>query len=165
MIVRYIFVTLFLLLALVLSCEIGLGLQSELTNVSESKPFSLDGIYLGMPRKDVRKALGKPRNEEKGEDFFALSDKHWIQVIYEKDRAATVSSSYLGTNAETPAPEKIFNEQIKPSDDGSIFKQVTFNDKGYWISYSKSAGKSPFTTITVKRLRQPENSSNARKLE
>jgi hypothetical protein len=36
--------------------------------------------------------------------------------------------------------------------DGSIYKLLRYPKAGYWVSYSRTAGSSPTTTITMQKI-------------
>lgn len=51
-------------------------------------------------------------------------------------------------------PEAVFGNgmSVTPNADGSIYKLIRYPDKGYWVSYSKTAGKQPLTTVMLQKI-------------
>lgn len=109
------------------------------------------GITIGMTTDEVR---GKVDDIKKGDDQDSLffSDKESAQIYYDKDgKVMAISVDYFNTTT-APAPEKVLGEVLQAKDDGSIYQLKRYPEKGYWISYNRTAGEKPIITITMQKL-------------
>ena len=82
----------------------------------------------------------------------SFSDKETAQIYYDKDgKVIAISVDYFNPNS-APAPETILGEGLQAKADGSMYQLNRYPDKGYWVSYNRTAGEKPITTITVQKL-------------
>ena len=109
------------------------------------------GITIGMTNEEVRSKLD---GLKKGDDLDALflSDKEAAQIYYDKDGKVTAISVDYFVTANAPAPEKVFGEGLQAKDDGSMYQLKRYPDKGYWVSYNRTAGEKPVTTVTMQKI-------------
>jgi hypothetical protein len=111
------------------------------------------GVKIGTSRDEARKMLGNPREKDKQQDFFLLSDRERARVYYDDKGAATaVIVTYVGKSGDIPTPKAILGTEPEQKPDGSIYKIVYYPEAGYWIAYSRTAGDNPLTIITMQRI-------------
>lgn len=115
----------------------------------------LRGIQLGMAVDEVRKKLGDPKDKSDEQDFFVLSDSETAQVLYDKSRKViTISVDFMGIATSAPTAKQVFGSEIEAKPDGSVYRMVRYTKAGYWLSYNRTAGTSPLTTITLQKIEQ-----------
>lgn len=109
------------------------------------------GITIGMTDDEVRNKLDDVKKGD-GQDSVFFADKESAQIYYDKDGKVTaISVDYFSTNI-APAPEKVLGETLQAKDDGSMYQLKRYPDKGYWVSYNRTAGEKPVTTITMQKM-------------
>jgi hypothetical protein len=113
------------------------------------------GVQLGMTAEDVRKKLGDPKDKSDEQDFFIFNETETAQVLYDKGhRVITISVDFISSATKVPTPKDVFGAEIQSKADGSIYKMVRYTKAGYWLSYNRTAGTSPLTTITLQKIEQ-----------
>jgi len=111
------------------------------------------GIFLGTERSQVRAKLGDPKNEFPEEDDFEQSATESARVFYdEAKKVKAIVITYTGNLNAAPKPTDVIGESIEPRADGGMYKMVRVEDKGFWVSYVKTAGDAPSVMITVQAL-------------
>jgi hypothetical protein len=111
------------------------------------------GVRIGMTADEARKKLGEPQDKSDEQDFYVISEKESAQVFYDKAKKTyAISINYLGGGSETPAPKGVLGSEIEAKPDGSLYKMVRYPKAGYWVSYSRTAGTDPLTTVTIQRI-------------
>jgi hypothetical protein len=123
--------------------------QTPTTNTTEFTGYR--GIKIGMTTDEVR---GKVDGIQKGDDqdSLFLSDKESAQIYYDKDgKVMAISVDYFNTT-NAPAPEKVLGEVLQAKDDGSMYQLKRYPEKGYWISYNRTAAAKPIITITMQKM-------------
>lgn len=111
------------------------------------------GVGLGMTAVDARKKLGKPTEKDDEQDFYLFSDKESAQIYYDKSKTVMAFSvNYVGDGSVIPKPKAVFGTDVLVKPDGSMYQLIRFPKAGYWVSYSRTAGDSPITTITVQKI-------------
>ena len=99
------------------------------------------GIFLGAERSQVRAKLGDPKNEYPEEDNFEPSATESARVFYdEAKKVKAIVITYTGNMDAAPKPKDVIGEPIEPRPDGGMYKMVRVEDKGFWVSYVKTAG-------------------------
>ena len=112
------------------------------------------GVRIGMPTDEARKKLGSPKEKGDEQDFFLFNDNQTVMVYYDKSTktVTAISIDFMnGANAIPPAREVIGSE-LDTKADGSGYKLVRYPKAGYWVAYSRTAGKEPTTTITIQKI-------------
>jgi hypothetical protein len=113
------------------------------------------GVSIGMLADEVRKKLGNPSDKGEEQDFFVLSDNETAQVVYDKSKkVVTLSFDFMSGAREIPSPKSIFGSDIEPKADGSMYRMVRYPKAGYWLSFNRTAGDSPLTSITFQKIEQ-----------
>jgi outer membrane protein assembly factor BamE (lipoprotein component of BamABCDE complex) len=111
------------------------------------------GVSIGMTADDVRKKLGNPSDKGEEQDFYVFSDNETAQVLYDKTRKVmAISFDYTSAAREVPTVKNIFGTDVEPKPDGSIYKMVRYPKAGYWLSYNRTAGPTPLTSITFQKI-------------
>jgi hypothetical protein len=113
------------------------------------------GIQLGMTAEEVRKKLGTPKDKGEEQDFFVFNDNEMAQVLYDKThKVITISADYSTAGDTVPSAKQILGTELAAKPDGSIYKLVRYPKAGFWLSYNRTAGSSPLTTITIQKIEQ-----------
>jgi len=111
------------------------------------------GVQLGMPADEARKKLGNPTNKADDQEFFIFNDKETVQLIYDKDhKVVTISADFQTGAKDIPTPKIMFGADIAPKTDGSQYRMVRYPKAGCWVSYSKTAGDTPLTSIVLNKI-------------
>ena len=112
------------------------------------------GVQLGMTADEVRKKLGDPKDKGDEQDFFIFNDTETAQIVYDKThKVVTISADFM--NAEqlsVPTAKQVFGADVEAKADGSIYRMVRFTKAGYWLSYNRTGGASPLTTVTLQKI-------------
>jgi hypothetical protein len=120
---------------------------------SASKSFrEYRGVQLGMIVDDVRKKLGDPKDKGDEQDFYVFNDTETAQIVYDKThKVVTISADFMKTDAALTA-KQVFGADIEAKADGSVYKMVRYTKAGYWLSYNRTSGASPLTTVTLQKI-------------
>lgn len=110
------------------------------------------GVHIGMSAAEARRKLGEPEDKSDKQDFYSFSDKESAQVFYDAEgKVFAISVIYFGDGNGVPTAKSIIGSDIEANGDGSVHKRVEYSKAGYWVSYSRTAGKSPMTTIVMQK--------------
>ncbi|CAN5538912.1 hypothetical protein BH10ACI3_BH10ACI3_02180 [soil metagenome] len=120
-------------------------------------PFVTDlkGISIGMSSDEVLEKLGKPKVKDDAGMLFSLGKKEAVQIgIGTKGLVRTIALIYEDGNRNAPVFEDIFGSTVEKNEneDGSVYKMIRYDDDGFWLAYSQTAGDSTFTTLTMGRI-------------
>ncbi|MGH9932538.1 MAG: hypothetical protein ACREA9_25320 [Pyrinomonadaceae bacterium] len=111
------------------------------------------GVQLGMTADEVRKKLGAPRDKGDEQDFFVFGETETAQIVYDPThKVITISADFVSTDASVPTAKQVFGSDLEVKPDGSMYKMVRFPKAGYWLSYNRTAGASPMTSITLQKI-------------
>jgi len=111
------------------------------------------GVELGMTAEEVRKKLGAPKDKSEEQDFFIFNETETAQIVYDKThKVITISADFLTAGDKVPTAKQIFGGEIETKADGSVYKMVRFPKAGYWLSYNRTGGASPLTTVTLQKI-------------
>lgn len=111
------------------------------------------GVRIGMEASEVRKKLGDPADKGDEQDFFIFNDNETAQVVYDKSRKTTaISFDFLNGARDVPTPIIVFGTEIEAKPDGSMYRMVRYPKAGYWLSYNRTSGSSPLTTVTMQKI-------------
>lgn len=147
-----------LLTALLLQAGLPISVaQTQKTRASSGEDAPLFNEYrsvqIGMTAEEVRKKLNNPSDKSDEQDFFVFSDNESAQVFYDKSKKVfAISVNFLNGARDLPTAKLIFGSDIPPKPDGSIYKMVRYPKAGCWVSFSRTAGDSPLTTVTVQKI-------------
>ncbi len=110
-------------------------------------------VQIGMTAEEVRKKLNNASDKSDEQDFFIFSDNESAQVFYDKSKKVfAISVNFLNGARDLPTAKVIFGSDIPAKPDGSIYKMVRYPKAGCWVSFSRTAGDSPLTTVTVQKI-------------
>lgn len=110
-------------------------------------------VQIGMTAEEVRKKLSNPSDKSDEQDFFIFNDNESAQVFYDKSKKVfAISVNFLNGARDLPTAKVIFGSDIPAKPDGSIYKMVRYPKAGCWVSFSRTAGDSPLTTVTVQKI-------------
>jgi hypothetical protein len=111
------------------------------------------GVQLGMTSDEVRKKLGSPKDKGDEQDFFVFGDNESAQIVYDSaHKVITISADFLTTDASVPTCKQVFGSEAQAKADGSVYKMVRFPKAGFWLSYNRTGGTSPMTSITLQKI-------------
>ena len=132
--------------------------KGSLTNNTpeEGQPtfHEVRGVHIGMAADEARKKLGTPRDKSAEQDLYVFNDNEALQVYYDKSGAVTaISVDFMSGASGVPTSKDVFGSESEAKSDGSIFERVDYPKAGYWVSYSRTAGSDPTTTITIQKIR------------
>jgi hypothetical protein len=122
---------------------------------AESRPAFSDfrGVRIGTTADETRKKLGSPRDKSAEQDLYIYNDTQIVQVLYDKAGAVSaISIDYMNGATGIPAARDVLGTDADAKADGSIYKMVRYPKAGYWVSYSRTAGSEPTTTVTMQKI-------------
>ena len=64
----------------------------------------------------------------------------------------SVFTNFASGASQIPAAKDIVGSELDAKADGSAYKLVRYPKAGYWVSYSRTAGKDSTTTITMQKI-------------
>lgn len=111
------------------------------------------GVRLGMSAEEVHGKLGKPELAADDQDYYIISQTETAQIVYDAaHKVRTISFDFLeGTGA--PDYKTVVGPDVQSKPDGSLYKLVTYESLGFWVSYNRSVGTVPMVTITIQRIK------------
>jgi hypothetical protein len=121
----------------------------------EDQPAFSDfkGVRLGMTADEARKKLGSPRDKAADQDLYVFNDTQAVQVYYDKGGAVTaISIDFMNGASAIPSAKQVLGSEADAKADGGLYKMVRYPKAGYWVSYSRTAGNSPTTTVTMQKI-------------
>lgn len=111
------------------------------------------GIQLGMLADEVRKKLGQPKDKGDEQDFYMFGDNETAQIVYDKThKVITISADFLTAGTSVPTAKQVFGAEVEAKADGSVYKMVRFPKAGYWVSFNRTSGNSPMTSVTLQKI-------------
>ncbi|MEP6743188.1 MAG: hypothetical protein ABJB61_11865 [bacterium] len=111
------------------------------------------GIQLGMLADEVRKKLGEPKDKGDEQDFFIFGETETAQIVYDKThKVITISADFMTPGTGIPTAKQVFGTELEAKADGSVYKMIRFPKAGYWLSYNRTSGNSPLTTVTLQKI-------------
>jgi hypothetical protein len=111
------------------------------------------GVRIGTTADETRKKLGSPRDKSAEQDLYIYNDTQIVQVFYDKAGAVSaISIDYMNGATGIPAAREVLGTDADAKADGSIYKMVRYPKAGYWVSYSRTAGNEPTTTVTMQKI-------------
>jgi len=106
-----------------------------------------------MHNDEARKKLGNPRDKGDDQDFYVFNDTQAVQVFYDKSGAVSaISIDYMNGATGIPTAKEVLGTDADAKPDGALYKMIRYPKAGYWVSYSRTAGSSPTTTITIQKI-------------
>ncbi|MFN2498074.1 MAG: hypothetical protein ABR557_03200 [Pyrinomonadaceae bacterium] len=115
--------------------------------------YDYRGLQLGMLADEVRKKLGEPKDKGNEQDFYMFGETETAQIVYDKThKVITISADFLEAGTTVPTAKQVFGAEVEAKADGSVYKMVRFPKAGYWLSYNRTGGNSPLTTVTLQKI-------------
>lgn len=110
------------------------------------------GVQLGMASDDVRKKLGSPKDKGEEQDFWVFNEEEMAQIVYDKTRKVITISADFTNATKAITAKQVFGADVETKPDGSVYKMVRYPKAGYWLSYNRTGGASPLTTVTLQKI-------------
>ena len=111
------------------------------------------GVQLGMTAEEVRKKLGEPKDKGTEQDFFVFNETETAQIVYDKSqKVVTISADFLTQGPDVLTAKQVFGADVEAKPDGSVYKMMRFPKEGYWVSFNRTSGASPMTTVTLQKI-------------
>jgi len=111
------------------------------------------GVQLGMTADEARKKLGSPKDKSDEQDFFIFDEKETAQIVYDPGhKVVTISVDFLSAGTEVPTYKQVVGGEPEAKADGSVYKMLRFTKAGYWLSYNRTGGTVPLTTVTLQKI-------------
>ncbi len=111
------------------------------------------GVALGMTADEVRKKLGSPKSKGEDQDIFEFTETETAQIVYDQThKVITISADFLTAGDQVPTPKQVFGSDVQAKPDGSIYHLVRFPKLGYWLSFNRTGGTPPMTSITLQKI-------------
>jgi hypothetical protein len=110
------------------------------------------GVKLGMTPEEVREKLGTPVLKDADMDYFAISDSIAAQVAYDDNHKVRTISVDYANGAGAPDYHAVVGSEITTRPDGSLYSMVRYQSRGFWVSYSRTAGTVLVVTITIQKF-------------
>lgn len=109
------------------------------------------GVKLGMTAEETRAKLGTPVLKDAEMDYYVLSDSISAQIVYDAGKVRAISVDYAN-GAGAPDYHSVVGPELTTREDGSAFAMVRYASRGFWVSYSKTAGPVVVVTITIQKI-------------
>lgn len=111
------------------------------------------GVQLGMTSDEARKLLGEPKDKGDEQDFFIFDETETAQIVYDKThKVITISADFMTASNSVLTAKQVFGADIEAKPDGSVYRMVRYPKAGYWLSYNRTSGTSPLTTVTLQKI-------------
>jgi hypothetical protein len=111
------------------------------------------GVRIGMTTDEARKKLGSPTDKGDAQDFYLLSEKESVQVMYDgAHKVSALALIYMNAGANVPTAKAVLGADLEAKPDGSLYKLVRYPKAGYWVSYSRTAGDAPIVSVTMQKI-------------
>jgi hypothetical protein len=141
--------------ALLLIASTSRQVQGAFQKGGEATPIFNEyrGVAIGMTADEVRKKLGIPKDKGASDDSFVFNDKEELRIVYDAShKVVTVSADFQSGAAGVPVPKAVLGSDLEAKADGSMWKMVRYPKAGYWVSFSRTAGDSPLTSIMIQKI-------------
>ena len=144
-----------LLAALILTATMSINSFGQRQKTADEPLFTeFKGVRIGTTTEEARKKLGSPSSKADDQDLY-VDDNQIVQVYYDKAKTVSAISIDFSSGATgIPAPKDVIGGEPDTKADGSAYKMVRYPKLGYWVSYSRTAGASPTTTVTIQKIDQ-----------
>ena len=111
------------------------------------------GVRIGMSADEARQKLGAPTDKGDTQDFYLVSEKENVQVMYdEAHKVSALALIYMNAGADAPTAKAVLGTDLEAKPDGSLYKMVRYPKAGYWVSYSRTAGDAPIVSVTMQKI-------------
>ena len=88
------------------------------------------------------------------QDYYMFGEKETAQFQYDKatKKVIAISVDFMSGATTTLTPQQVFGSDFETKPDGSKHKLIRYPKAGYWLSYSRTAGDTPITTVTIQKM-------------
>lgn len=119
----------------------------------DEPPFKeYKGVSIGMTMDEARKKLGDPMDKSDKQDFYVYSDgDETAQVFYDGEKKVSAIAVVYAVDKNAPVCRAVLGKEAEAKPDGSQYLRLNYPKVGYWVSYSRTAGDTPVTSITMMR--------------
>ena len=123
-------------------------------NAVAQQPLYTDfrGAKLDMTPEQVREKLGTPVLKDAEMDYYVLSDTVTAQVVYDAAHKVRMISVDYANGAGAPDYRGVVGQELTTRPDGSAYSMVRYESRGFWVSYSKTAGPVIVVTVTIQKI-------------
>jgi len=146
-----------LLLLLTLSALLPAPARAQMGDAGKNEEPAFKefkGVSIGMPMEEARKKLGDPTDKGDTQDFYVFSDEETAQIFYDAGKKVSAVAVVYTGGANVPTARAIFGKEVAAKPDGSQYLRVLYPKVNYWVSYSRTAGDTPVTSITMQSQRK-----------
>src|SRR5688500_18525962 len=158
--VKFSFLTFLLIVTLVLLSSVTataqrkpVGAVSPAADEQSNSFNAYRGVELGMTAEEVRKKLGEPKDKGTEQDFFVFNETETAQIVYDKSqKVVTISADFLTQGPDVLTAKQVIGTDVEAKPDGSVYKMMRFPKAGYWVSFNRTSGASPMTTVTLQKI-------------
>ncbi|HEX8459418.1 MAG TPA: hypothetical protein VF656_19150 [Pyrinomonadaceae bacterium] len=139
------------------------GNAAHAGNATAAKPAASDeqlpafqeykGVRIGMTAEEARKKLGAPTDKGEAQDFYLVSEKENVQLMYDREKkVSAIALIYMNAGDKAPTAKSVIGDEVEARPDGSVYKMVRYPKAGYWVTYSRTAGNSPVVSVTMQKM-------------
>ena len=100
----------------------------------------------------VTRKLGNPVLKDTEMDYYVLSDSVTAQVVFDANHKVRTISVDYANGAGAPDYRSVVGPELTTRPDGSAYSMVRYESRGFWVSYSKTAGPVIVVTITIQKI-------------
>jgi hypothetical protein len=143
-----------LLLLLTLPALRGAPARAQMSDAGKNEEpvfKEFKGVTIGTPMDEARKKLGNPTDKGDSQDFYVFSDDETAQVFYDSGKKVSAVAVVYTGGKNAPTARAVFGKEIEAKPDGSQFLRLLYPKVNYWVSYSRTAGDTPVTSVMMQR--------------
>lgn len=139
----------------VTSSSLAVAQRNRAAHADDESPVFQEyrSVKIGMTSDEVRKKLSDPSDKSDEQDFFVFGENESAQVFYDKThKVFAISVNFLNGAQNMPTPKVVLGSDLAAKPDGSMYRMVRYPKAGLWVSFSRTAGDSPLTTVTLQKI-------------
>jgi hypothetical protein len=141
-----------LIFAVTVQAQKARAAATETSVVQQPLYTDFRGIKLGMTPEEVREKIGSPVLKDAEMDYFVLSDTVTAQVVYDAAHKVRMISVDYANGAGAPDSRTVVGPELMTRADGSAYAMVRYESRGFWVSYSRTAGPVIVVTVTIQKI-------------
>lgn len=107
------------------------------------------GVSINMSMEEARSKLGEAKSKGPRQDFYIFSENETAQIFYRDGKVSAISADFT---ADGPLSMEVLGVEIKPQKSGRLYRMIRYPQAGFWVSYNRTAGKNPITTVTMRKI-------------